>query len=216
LSIGDDQLGMTPQIPPEDTFIVAMYLTGCHTTSCGAMGRPVISQGYAPNSMRIVNLIEEYSANITCPHETLVFMYLRVVNDFAEESGSRRVSHFACQPGVIDPVMVHLGSVLLPAFQRPFEASALFIDHVTLAMLTHLCGSYGGDRPGYAVFEGRHDAAAGNPRQGISRRALCRRFVARRRGTGLRAVARSFHQSLSSRDGSYATPVAAAVSHRQG
>ena len=147
LSIGDNQLGMTPQIPPEDTFIVAMYLTEVPHHELWSHGRPVISRGYAPNSMRIVNLSDEYSANITCPHETLAFYVPRVaLNDFAEESGSPRVSHFVCQPGIIDPVMVHLGSVLLPAFQRPNEASSLFIEHVTIAMLTHLCGSYGGAR----------------------------------------------------------------------
>ena len=155
LSIGAGQLGMTPQIPPEDTFIVAMYLTAVPHHELWSRGRPVISQGYAPHSMRIVNLSAEYSANITCPHETLVFYVPRVVlNDFAEESGTRRVSHFVCQPGIIDPIMVHLGAVLLPAFQRPNEASALFTEHVTFAMLTHLCSAYGGARPGTPFSKG--------------------------------------------------------------
>ena len=155
LSIGADRLGMTPQIPPEDTFIVAMYLTAVPHHELWSRGRPVISQGYAPDSMRIVNLSEEYSANITCPHETLVFYVPRLVlNDFTEECGTRRVSHFVCRPGIIDPVMVHLGSVLLPAFQRPNETSAIFIEHVTSAMLTHLCNSYGGARPGTPFSKG--------------------------------------------------------------
>ena len=155
LSIGAGQLGMTPQIPPEDTFIVAMYLTAVPHHELWSRGRPVISQGYAPHSMRIVNLSAEYSANITCPHETLVFYVPRLVlNDFAEESGTRRVSHFVCQPGIIDPIMVHLGAVLLPAFQRPNEASALFTEHVTFAMLTHLCSAYGGARPGTPFSKG--------------------------------------------------------------
>jgi len=159
LSIGADRTGMTPQIPPEDTFIVALYLTAVPHHELWSRGRRVISQGYAPSSMRIVNLIEEYSACITCAHESLV-LYLPhlVVNDFAEECGTRRISHFACPPGIIDPIMVHLASALLPAFQRPNEASGLFIDHVTLAMLTHLSGSYGGTRPGMPL-----------PRRGMTR-----------------------------------------------
>jgi AraC family transcriptional regulator len=149
LSIESDQARMTPQIPPEDTFIVTVYLTSVPHHELWSRGRPMISQGYAPNSMRIVNLSEEYSAYITCAHESLVLYLPRiVVDDFAEESGTRRTSHFTCPPGIIDPVMVHLASALLPAFQRPHEASPLFIDHLTLAMLTHLCGSYGGSRPG--------------------------------------------------------------------
>jgi AraC family transcriptional regulator len=149
LSIGAERAGMTPQIPPEDTFIVALYLTPVPHHELWSGGRPVISQGYAQNSMRIVNLVEEYSAYITCAHESLVLYLPRLVlNDFAEEYGTRRVSHFACPPGIIDPTMVHLASALLPAFQRPNEASRLFIDHVTLSMLAHLCGFYGGTRAG--------------------------------------------------------------------
>ncbi len=155
LSIGADRLGMTPQIPPEDTFIVAMYLTEVPHHELWSRGRPAISQGYAPNSMRIVNLVEEYSANITCPHESLVFYVPRLVlNEFTEEYGTRRVSHFECRPGTIDRVMTHLGSVLLPAFQRPNEASTLFIEHVTAAALTHLCSSYGGTGPGTPFSKG--------------------------------------------------------------
>jgi AraC family transcriptional regulator len=149
LSVGADRAGMTPQIPPEDTFIVALYLTAVPHHELWSRGRPAISQGYAASSMRIVNLIDEYSAYITCAHETLVLYLPRlVVNDFAEECGARRISHFVCSPGIIDPTMVHLASALSPAFQGPGEASKLFIDHVTLAMLTHLCGCYGGTRPG--------------------------------------------------------------------
>ena len=155
LSVGASRAGMTPQIPPEDTFIVALYLTAVPHHELWSRGRPVISQGYAPNSMRIVNLIEEYSALITCAHESLLLYLPRlVVNDFAEECGTRRISHFVCPPGIVDPIMVHLTSALLPAFQRPNEASKLFIDHVTLAMLTHLWGSYGGVRPGTPFYKG--------------------------------------------------------------
>jgi AraC family transcriptional regulator len=155
LSIGTEQLGMSSQIPPEDSFIVAMYLTAVPHHELWSRGRPAICRGYAPNSMRVVNLVDEYSAYIQYPHETLVLYVPRVaLNDFSEESGTPRVSHFLCQPGVIDPVMVHLGSALLPAFQRPLETSALFIDHVTLAMLTHLCGTYGGRRASSAFLRG--------------------------------------------------------------
>jgi AraC family transcriptional regulator len=86
-----------------------------------------------------------YSANIFSPHETLDFYLPRtVLDEFTDEAGARRVSDFSCQPGTIDPVIAPLGATLLPAFERPREASSFFIDHVTLALLTHLCGRYGG------------------------------------------------------------------------
>jgi AraC-like DNA-binding protein len=145
MSIGHGQLGMSPQIPPEDTFIIAMHVTEVPHLEVWRQGRCVIGQGYRPSSILIGNLREGYSANIFSPHETLAFYLPRIVLDeFTDEAGARRVSDFSCQPGIIDPVMAHLGATLLPAFERPKEASSLFVDHVTLALLTHLCGRYGG------------------------------------------------------------------------
>lgn len=36
ISCGPKQIGMTPQIRPEDTFIVALHLRACRIMSCGA------------------------------------------------------------------------------------------------------------------------------------------------------------------------------------
>lgn len=145
LSVGRAQLGMTPRIPAEDTFIMAMYLTEVPHHELWSRNRCVIRQGYRSSSIRIVNLREEYSARITCPHETLVFYVPRLALDqFTDEADVRRVAEFSCQPGIIDPVMAQLGSALLPAFEQGNASSNLFIDHVTLAMLTHLCTAYTG------------------------------------------------------------------------
>jgi len=43
--------------------------------------------------------------------------------------------------------LAHLGAVLLPALERPAEASSLFIDHVALALIAHLTKRYGGVVP---------------------------------------------------------------------
>ena len=145
LSIGPDQIGMSPRIPPEDTFIVAMYLTDVPHHELWSHGRCVLSQGYASSSMRIVNLSGEYSAYVTCPHESLAF-YIprRALDELTDEAGTPRIVDFNCPPGSVDPVMVNLVSALLPSFQRPEQTSQLFIDHLTLAVLTHLCGHYAG------------------------------------------------------------------------
>jgi AraC-like DNA-binding protein len=151
LSIGEEQLGMTPAIAPEDSFILALYLTEVPHHELWSHGRLALSQGYAASSMRIVNLLDEYAALITCPHESLVFYAPRIaLDEFTDEAARPRIRHFSCKPGTVDPIVAHLGSVLLPAFQRPSEASTLFIDHVTLALFTHLSGLYGG-RAGSSV-----------------------------------------------------------------
>jgi AraC-like DNA-binding protein len=147
LSIGADHFGMSLLVPPEDTFVVAIHLTAVPRHEMWSRGRPAIVRGYAPGAMRTVNLIDEYSTCVRCPHEALsCYLPRSTLNEFCDEAGLPRVGNLMCDPGIIDPVMVHLCHVLLPAFQRPARASTLFLDHVTFALLTHLCSKYSGVR----------------------------------------------------------------------
>jgi AraC family transcriptional regulator len=145
LMLGPSQIGMAPKIPPEDTFIVAMYLTDVPHHELWSRGRCVLRQGYLSSSIRIVNISEEYSSYVTCPHEALGLYVPRIaLDEFTDEAGEPRVFDFAYPPGHIDSVMTHLASALVPAFRQP--SNNLFMEHLTLAMLTHLCSRYGGKR----------------------------------------------------------------------
>jgi hypothetical protein len=136
---------MKAKIPAEDTFIAALHLTAVEHHELWSDGRPVISQGYAPNSLRIVNLGAEFSSYVASPHEALSFYIPRtVLNGFADDAGRPPVADLHCPPGIIDPVVAHLGAALLPALDRPNEACSLFVDQVALALTTHLCQRYGG------------------------------------------------------------------------
>ena len=145
ISCGPAQLGRTPSIPPEDSFIIALYLDGLSHHELWSRGRRVLAQGYAPNAMRIVNLVGEYSAHIAAPHETVCF-YIprRALDDFTDEAGGSRVADLSCAPGVVYPVVAHLGAALLPAFRRPGEAGSLFVDHLAAAVCAHVAQRYGG------------------------------------------------------------------------
>ena len=148
ITCGPDSIGMTPRVPAEDTFIAAVYLTKLKHHELWSRGKRVLAQPYTANSMRIVNLEAEYSAKITCEHESVAFHIPRsVLNEFASESGGR-VSNLTCQPGVQDPVIASLVHAMLPAFDNPHEFSALFTDHVSTAVLAHLAGRYGDLLPG--------------------------------------------------------------------
>jgi AraC-like DNA-binding protein len=150
ISCGAGTIGMTPQIPAEDTFIAAVHLTRLDHHELWSNGKRAISQGYAANSMRIVNLEAEYSAYIACAHEAVCFYIPRsVLNEFTDETGGR-VDQLSCPPGIIDPVISHLVQALLPAFERPEEFPSIFTDHVALAILAHLVRRYGGLRSGQA------------------------------------------------------------------
>ncbi|SRR5258706_15798148 len=69
ISCGPEHIGMKARIPAEDTFIAALHLTAVEHHELWSDGRPVISQGYAPNSLRLVNLGAEFSSYVASPHE---------------------------------------------------------------------------------------------------------------------------------------------------
>jgi AraC-like DNA-binding protein len=152
---GAEQVGMTPRIPREDTFVAAVSLTEMPLHELWSKGRPFISEGWAANSMRIVNLAGEFAARVFCPHEAVSFYIPRVsLDDFTDEAGGRRIANLSCSPGVVDPVVVSLVAALRPAFARPHEASALFVDHVVLAVCAHLVQRYGGLLPSACLTKG--------------------------------------------------------------
>jgi AraC family transcriptional regulator len=155
ISCGPKQIGMTPQIPPEDSFIVAQYLTRLPYHELWSGGRPLLTQGYATNAMRIVNLTGEFSARITHPHEALNFHIPRAaLDELADDAGRPRLAHLACTPGIVDPVLVHLTAALLPAFERPEQVNSLFVDYVTLAVCSYLADKYGDGVPPVPVRKG--------------------------------------------------------------
>jgi AraC family transcriptional regulator len=144
LSLGARNFGLSPRIPPEDTFILAIYLNAVPDHELLSRGRTFLRQGYRPGSMRIVNLTGQFSARIMTAHESLVFYVPRhAIDEFTESAELPTVSHIACEPGVIDPVILHLAEALLPAFERPREVNQLFLDYVVLALLSHLLHRFG-------------------------------------------------------------------------
>jgi AraC-like DNA-binding protein len=69
-------------------------------------------------------------------------------DEIALESKRPRIDELSCRIGVAHPdeTMLNLARALNPVLARPEQATALFIDHVFLAMVTHLAVTYGGIR----------------------------------------------------------------------
>jgi AraC family transcriptional regulator len=138
-----------------DGYLVAVSLKGDHQQrSCN--GRLSETRAHAVDSLHIRNLTEDYSAYICSPFDFLFFHVTRDALDaIAQESGARRIDGLSCPPGVLDPIAASLGRALLPALNSPTEASALFVDHVALAINMHLAQTYGGLRMPAARQNGR-------------------------------------------------------------
>ena len=209
------QIGMTPQIPPEDSFIVAQYLTRLPYHELWSGGRPLLTQGYAANAMRIVNLTGEFSARITHPHEALNFHIPRAaLDELADDAGRPRLAHLACTPGIVDPVLVHLTAALLPAFERPEQAKPVVrgLRHAGgLQLSRRQVWRWRTAGPGQTR---RPDDSAIAPRQGDIGREQLRAYPARRRRAGMRAVAPILHQGFQGDYRARPAPLAAAASDR--
>ncbi|MBS0411984.1 MAG: helix-turn-helix transcriptional regulator [Proteobacteria bacterium] len=69
-------------------------------------------------------------------------------DNLADDSGVPRIGelNYPHGWGIDDPVIFHLGQAILPAFRDPRAASRLFVDHVTLAVCSHVARAYGGMR----------------------------------------------------------------------
>ena len=148
LSIGADDLGPKPIIPAEDSFVVMLHLADYrHHALWRRRERPILAPYYPKDSISIVNLMDELSADVGSPLEALSFYIPRPTLDaFASELPGPGVVDLSCEPAIVDPVLANLGAALLPAFEKPAEACALFVDQLCLALQTHLVVTYGGVR----------------------------------------------------------------------
>jgi AraC-like DNA-binding protein len=144
IACGPAQFGVTETIPPEDTFVVAINLTEVHYYELWSKGHPFIVGGFVQNSMRIGNLKGKFHAHILHPLESVAFEIPRAsLESLADEEDIRRVAGLSCPHNIVDPTMASIVRALLPALIKPQEASAIFVDHVIFAALTHLVQRYG-------------------------------------------------------------------------
>jgi AraC-like DNA-binding protein len=74
------------------------------------------------------------------------FIPLTAFDEVTAEMKRPRIDRLNCPIGVqrVDETMLNLARALNPVLARPECATALFTDHVFLAMVTHLAGTYGG------------------------------------------------------------------------
>jgi AraC-like DNA-binding protein len=137
--------GMSELIPVEDGFLCELQLLPLSYHELWCHGRRVLTRAYASDSIRIVDLRDEVRALIEGPLDALSFYLPRsVLDEFADDAGAPRIDRLACEPGLHDPVLSHLGAALLPTLLQSTNTSAMFVEHVALAVNAHILNRYGG------------------------------------------------------------------------
>jgi len=100
---------------------------------------------FAENSLYIRNLAESYKADFTGAFDMLLLEVSPAsLSRIAEEADFSGVAMLRAETASEDPVLANLVRALIPALERPAEASRLFVDQLATAIGTHLVQRYGG------------------------------------------------------------------------
>lgn len=104
---------------------------------------------FSENAIYIRGFDATYRADLFGPFE---FLLLEIaphsLQRIAEEADVAAVSALNPQIATKDPVLGNLSRALIPAFERPAEASALFLDQMATAIGTYIVHRYGNRAPG--------------------------------------------------------------------
>jgi AraC-like DNA-binding protein len=146
------ELRNTTPLEPERAFMVVLLMRDMLDHALRLRTGPVPIDLFPAGSIMMVNLIHQPTARIGGPFESLNFYIpYAALEEISEERGTRRVGSLSAASGraMRDDVVKHLGTSLIPALENPAETSQLFVDHVSLALVSHVAHAYG---------EGRADA----------------------------------------------------------
>jgi AraC-like DNA-binding protein len=149
--VGSDQPDLSPAtpVPIEDAFILNLHRKDFIAHELSLDGRSVPVVPFPKGMMSLVHLALDPT-----PYPGSVFecssFYLRrdSFDRLADDLGGNRIDDLAIKPGVAinDPVVANLGPCLLPSIEQPERVNTLFLDHVAMALHTHLAQRYGGMR----------------------------------------------------------------------
>lgn len=153
----DPVLGLVDPVPIEDAYLVSLMLKSLDHHEVWENGRPCPRHSISVGEFHLRDLKIEQSALVEQPHHSLQFYLPRAaLDEIADENEARPIGELSYQPGVpfSDPIVRSLGSCLRIVFERPQEVNRLFLDHVTLALGTHLAQTYGDLEPGSRLRRG--------------------------------------------------------------
>ena len=141
---------MTSAIPKEDAFLIGLQLRDFPQHEYWEEGRQTPVYDLRAGESTFYDLKRDPIANIDKPYHSIHFYIPRIaLNAIADDANAPRVGELQYCPGkgVADNTIHCLGQSMLAAFAHPERASRLFVDHVTLAVATHVAQTYGSLKP---------------------------------------------------------------------
>jgi len=124
-------------------FLVGVAMQGGHRRRI-LQGHHASNHDFDQGSIYIRDFTDDYRADLNGGFDFVLIelsrAFIERVND---ERGGPRVSSLVPQAGTGDPVLAHLSHVLGAVLEQPAQSSRLFVDHLSLAIGTHLLERYG-------------------------------------------------------------------------
>lgn len=143
-SAGDGDL--SDPFPEDDAYIVGLQLKDYPDCRNWEQGRYVSRTDIVKGQTHLYDVKRDPRFQIDHAIHVLMFYVPRAGFDtIAREARLPRMGEISYSPGVgyDDTVVRHLGHVMLEALKLPGQASRFFVDHVTLALTSHIAHTYG-------------------------------------------------------------------------
>jgi AraC family transcriptional regulator len=142
--------GLTAPVPREDALLVTLQLKFCLAHDLWIDGKPAKTAPLPAGSVSIYDLRASPIINSIGSFHNLNFYFPRSALDAINDAeGLPRCRDLIPNPGegFEDPIIQALGYSLMPAFERPEEANARFVDHVTTATAAYVARILGSGEP---------------------------------------------------------------------
>jgi AraC family transcriptional regulator len=142
--------GRSKSIPREDAFLVGLQLRDYPRREYWEDGKPAPICDLRAGESCFHDLKRDPVVLLDKPFHSVNFYLPRATfNAISDDVDAPPIGDLQYKPGtgVADSTIANLGRSLLNAFGLPDHADRLFVDHVTLAIGTHVAQTYGGLRP---------------------------------------------------------------------
>lgn len=150
ISSANPRVGMTEKLRSDDAYLVGLQLRDFPDHHLWFDGKQAPLCDLRAGDTVFYDLRCDPIALIDKPFHSMHFYIPRAtLNAIADDVSAPRIGDLAYTPGagVADPTILSLGQSMLAAFAHPERASRLFVDHVTLAVATHVAQTYGQLKP---------------------------------------------------------------------
>ncbi|MDE1157019.1 MAG: AraC family transcriptional regulator [Neorhizobium sp.] len=138
---------LAPEEPsePEEAFHVITQLKDFARHRLFRDGKLLFDGAHSEGALAITDLRERWHCHHMSPFDNIRFhISFSHLRSFATEAGRPEFSWLHCEQGKQDNVILGLAQALVPACENPRQASQLFLDQVSLAIMVHLTQAYGG------------------------------------------------------------------------